>query len=98
MKLPITPSALPGTMEKAAKTGTWKSQKPILDPDKCNGCLICWLLCPDSAIAPAQAVIASGSEAIPHAQEIALRLDLCKGCGICAVECPVGALRMEGVK
>ncbi len=71
-------------MEKAAKTGTWKSQKPILDPGKCNGCLTCWLLCPDSAIAPAGV-------------NIALRLDLCKGCGICAVECPQVALRMEGV-
>lgn len=83
-KLPITPSAVPGTMGKSAKTGTWKFTKPVLDPVKCNGCLDCWLLCPDSAI-----VLAG--------ETVIVRLDFCKGCGICAAECPQGALRMEGV-
>lgn len=83
-KLPVTPSALPGTMEKTAKTGTWKAKRPVYVPERCNGCLACWFFCPDSAIAPADG-------------KIALRLDVCKGCGICAVECPQQALRMEAV-
>jgi len=72
-------------MERLAKTGTWASQKPALEPERCNGCLYCWLYCPGSAVTP-------------QGDKIALRLELCKGCGICVMECPQGALRMEEIK
>jgi len=78
-KIPITPSALPGTMEKATKVGTWSAKKPIIDSDKCTGCFHCWFFCPDSAITR-------------YRGKIKVRLELCKGCGICATECPEEAI------
>jgi len=61
-------------------TGTWRTQKPILDETVCNGCLICWLYCPEAAIAR---------------ETRAIDYNYCKGCGICATECARGAIHME---
>ncbi|HOF03595.1 MAG TPA: 4Fe-4S binding protein [Atribacterota bacterium] len=65
------------------KTGSWRSQRPVRDEQKCNHCLICWVFCPDSSI-----IVEDGKiKAIDY--------DHCKGCGICAVECPVNAIDMR---
>ena len=32
------------------ETGGWRKLQPILDRDKCIDCLICWIMCPDTAI------------------------------------------------
>ncbi len=61
-------------------TGGWRSQRPVIDPERCNHCDICWLFCPDSCIAPA-------TEAID--------LNYCKGCGICAEVCSRDAIEMQ---
>ncbi len=60
-------------------TGSWRTSRPVLDSEKCNGCLICWLLCPEN-------VIARVNRAIDYVY--------CKGCGVCAVECPRKAIAM----
>jgi pyruvate ferredoxin oxidoreductase delta subunit len=60
-------------------TGTWRTTRPVLDHEKCIGCDICWLYCPDG-------VIARGTQEID--------LDYCKGCGVCEKECPVDAIKM----
>ena len=31
------------------ETGSWRSERPIHDEEKCINCLICWAYCPDSA-------------------------------------------------
>lgn len=64
----------------AGLTGTWRTQKPVLDETACNGCLICWLYCPEAAITK---------------ETRAIDYNYCKGCGICAAECAKGAIRME---
>jgi len=64
------------------KTGSWRSQRPIRDEEKCTNCLICWIYCPDSAIL------------IENGKIKGIDLEHCKGCGICAKECPVGAIEM----
>ncbi len=64
------------------KTGDWKSQKPVVDTDKCIKCGVCWVFCPDAAI---------------HKNKegyFLANLDYCKGCGICARECWTGCIRM----
>ncbi|UNC91023.1 4Fe-4S binding protein [Candidatus Contubernalis alkaliaceticus] len=60
-------------------TGTWRSQRPVYDAALCNGCLLCWLFCPEAAIAREDRLI---------------NYDYCKGCGICAVECTKNAIAM----
>lgn len=61
-------------------TGTWRTARPVLDPDRCTGCALCWLYCPDQAI---------------ERGTFAVDLRYCKGCGICERECKAGAIRME---
>jgi len=68
------------------KTGGWRSFKPILNEDKCTGCLTCWVLCPDSSIKRVK---------LDKRFKVAINYDYCKGCGICATECPVNAISME---
>jgi pyruvate ferredoxin oxidoreductase delta subunit len=59
-------------------TGSWRVFRPVLDEEKCNRCLLCWIFCPEACIT----------------KDIRINYDYCKGCGICAVECPRGALEM----
>ena len=61
-------------------TGSWRSERPVTDQDRCNGCGICWLYCPDN-------VLSRDGRTVD--------LDYCKGCGICARVCARGAITME---
>lgn len=63
-------------------TGEWRSERPVLAPEKCNSCGQCWLICPVSCI---------------HEGDSGFRIDFrfCKGCGMCAAECGFGAIHME---
>ncbi|MEW5948487.1 MAG: pyruvate synthase subunit PorD [Thermodesulfobacteriota bacterium] len=71
----------PGS-SRAFKTGDWRSQRPVVDRDKCIKCGLCWVYCPDLAMVPAE----EGYYKV--------NLDYCKGCGICAKECPKDAITM----
>ena len=79
----------PGCMVFAAgsaanyKTGSWKSQRPILDKQKCIKCGICYIFCPEGCIQEDE-----------EGYFIA-NLDYCKGCGICPHECWPGAIVMR---
>jgi len=68
------------TEGEAGETGTWRSQRPVLTPEKCIGCFNCWLFCSEVAI--------------KKTNPIEIDLTYCKGCGICATECPVKAIKM----
>lgn len=64
------------------QTGGWRSHRPKLDREKCNDCLLCWMMCPDSSI---------------HTENAKLTYfdwEHCKGCGICAEVCPITAIDM----
>jgi len=63
----------------AGFTSAWRSQLPVLDSKKCNGCLLCWIYCP---------------EALITREDRSIDLRYCKGCGVCARECPVNAIEM----
>ncbi|MCR4431168.1 MAG: 4Fe-4S binding protein [Tepidanaerobacteraceae bacterium] len=61
------------------KTGSWRTAKPVIDLEKCSGCLLCWLFCPEGCIG-------KNDRSIDYAY--------CKGCGICGAECPKKAIVM----
>lgn len=63
-------------------TGSWRSQRPVRDAEKCTQCLICFIYCPDSSVMVEKEVITG------------FDLKHCKGCGICAEECPKNAVSM----
>ncbi|MDI6873133.1 4Fe-4S binding protein [Candidatus Solincola sp.] len=59
-------------------TGTWRTFRPVLDQERCNKCLLCWIYCPEACIT----------------KELRINYDYCKGCGVCAEECPTRAMSM----
>jgi pyruvate ferredoxin oxidoreductase delta subunit len=66
----------------AGKTGLWRTQKPIVDANKCTRCYQCEIFCPGICIR----VEAESGAVIDY--------DYCKGCGICADVCPARAITM----
>jgi 2-oxoacid:acceptor oxidoreductase delta subunit (pyruvate/2-ketoisovalerate family) len=75
--LPIT--ALSFLSTEANETGEWRSQRPIINSERCNQCGLCWMYCPDNAI-----------RREGDSYQVCYRY--CKGCGICATECPKKAV------
>ena len=67
------------------KNASWRSVKPIIEIDKCIGCMQCYLYCPDGVIYRKDSVVA-------------VDYDFCKGCGICKKICKKNAIRMEAEK
>jgi pyruvate ferredoxin oxidoreductase delta subunit len=67
-------------------TGGWRSQVPVIDSEKCNGCMLCYFYCPDASI------IVDCDQVTGAEKVTGFDLDHCKGCGICAKECPQGAI------
>jgi len=68
------------------ETGGWRTFRPVLLPDKCNGCWLCFTYCPDG-------VISMNKDDRP-----VIDYDHCKGCQICVHECPTAALVAEREK
>ena len=65
------------------KTGNWRTFRPVLLPEKCNGCWLCYVYCPDAAIA------------LTQTDKPVIDYDHCKGCMLCVEECPTHALVSE---
>lgn len=60
----------------------WSEVIPVLESDKCNGCMLCALCCPDGAVR------ASGDK-------VSFERDFCKGCGLCVKACRKGAISLK---
>lgn len=65
------------------KTGDWRVFRPVLHPEKCNGCWLCFVYCPDAAIS------------MTDKDRPVIDYDHCKGCLLCVEECPTEALVAE---
>ena len=68
-------------LSKNNRTGNWRAFLPVVDKEKCNGCEICEVFCPEGC-------------AEINGKSFSVNEFYCKGCGICAYECPVSALTM----
>ena len=63
----------------------WRSIRPVVDSEKCVGCMQCYLYCPDGVISA-------------EGKTVKVDYKFCKGCGICSKICKVGAIKMEAEK
>jgi 2-oxoacid:acceptor oxidoreductase delta subunit (pyruvate/2-ketoisovalerate family) len=77
--LPSAPHLL--NPSRPITTGSWRTFRPVLDHEKCNLCLLCWVYCPDGAMKRSE-------------EAVMVDLEFCKGCGICAKECRKDAIDM----
>lgn len=59
----------------------WRTFRPVIDKEKCNECLRCYLICPDGTIYRTEG-------------KVDVDYDFCKGCGVCAYECKADAIEM----
>jgi 2-oxoacid:acceptor oxidoreductase delta subunit (pyruvate/2-ketoisovalerate family) len=84
-KIPVSVVARPGS-SRANKTGSWRTNVPVCDKEKCTACTLCVLYCPEGVIK------------VDKKNKYVVDLDYCKGCGICAVVCPVKAIEMKPEK
>lgn len=60
----------------------WRSVKPVINSEKCVGCIQCYLYCLDGVIS-----IENKKAVIDY--------DFCKSCGICSKICKLSAIEME---
>ena len=60
----------------------WRSLRPVVNAEKCVGCMQCYLYCPDGVISIEN-------------QNAVIDYDFCKGCGICSKICKLIAIEME---
>lgn len=67
------------------KNAGWRNVRPVIDAQKCVGCLNCYLYCPDGVIRRSKT-------------KVAVDYDFCKGCGICQRICKTDAIKMEAEK
>jgi len=70
---------------KNFKTGDWRSHMPIFKSENCKQCMLCFPVCPDSAI-----VLDS------EGKMTGFNMDFCKGCLVCKTVCPFKAI--EGME
>lgn len=79
-----------------AKNAGWRNMRPVLDAEKCTGCLQCYLYCPDGCIfrPVRQATDAVDAAGTADTAAVAIDYDFCKGCGVCVEVCRFGALAM----
>ena len=78
-----TPSIVRAGNAVERHTGSWRVERPEIDYDRCTRCGICFVRCPDGAIA----LDDQGYPIIDY--------DHCKGCMICWEECPVGGIEKK---
>ncbi len=38
------------TLGSGGDTGSWRTERPVLDESKCIDCLFCWMYCPEGSI------------------------------------------------
>ena len=71
-----------GEKAPAGSKADWRTFRPVVDSEKCTGCQMCWVYCPEHCID-----MVDDKSVIDYAY--------CKGCGICVEECPVGAIEIR---
>jgi pyruvate ferredoxin oxidoreductase delta subunit len=63
------------------ETGSWRTDRPIIELEICSACGQCLEYCPEGII-------------LKEEEKPVIDYLFCKGCGICAYECPKKAINM----
>jgi pyruvate ferredoxin oxidoreductase gamma subunit len=77
------PSVLDAGNAQLRHTGTWRVERPEIDYARCTRCGLCYVQCPDGAIA-------LDEEGYP-----VIDYDHCKGCMICRQVCPIEGIEAK---
>ncbi len=64
---------------------------PVIDEEKCNGCVQCTQVCPVEAIGR----VSANDPKRPRRQKARVNEDICLGCGLCVKVCDRGAIRLR---
>lgn len=75
------PAVFAPATSRLARTGLWRTVRPVVDLDLCRSCGLCGAHCPDGCIVADDA----GRPRIDY--------DHCKGCLVCMAQCPARAIR-----
>ncbi|MCY0858904.1 MAG: 4Fe-4S binding protein [Sulfolobaceae archaeon] len=75
------------------KTGSWRTERPVLEQDACIRCTLCWVYCPEPAILELPKPYTT-KKGIKYNVTYEINYDYCKGCGICSQVCPTKAIKM----
>ena len=82
LRLPVKAPVTTPRVGVAGLTGTWRTERPVVDNDKCVRCFLCEIYCPVNVIR------------VDREEGVSIDYDYCKGCGICADVCPHDAIVM----
>jgi pyruvate ferredoxin oxidoreductase gamma subunit len=77
------PSIYAAANSPARHTGSWRQFRPVLHPEHCTRCWVCFVRCPEAAIT-------LDCDDFP-----VVDYDVCKGCLLCVHECPTHAFSAE---
>lgn len=86
-EIPI--AGVPWKFSTDYKTGDWRSERPVIDHNKCMKCLFCYIYCPEMSIK------VNWTKDGSRPEKIEVDYEFCKGCGICSEVCPAKAITME---
>lgn len=78
-----TPSIYALANSPERHTGSWRQFRPVLHPEHCTRCWVCFVRCPEAAIS------------LDRDDYPMIDYDVCKGCLLCVHECPTHALSAE---
>jgi 2-oxoacid:acceptor oxidoreductase delta subunit (pyruvate/2-ketoisovalerate family) len=78
-----TPSIAAAANSPERHTGSWRQFRPVLHPEHCTRCWVCFVRCPEAAIS------------LDRDDYPSIDYDVCKGCLLCVHECPTHALSAE---
>jgi pyruvate ferredoxin oxidoreductase gamma subunit len=78
-----TPSIYAAANSPERHTGSWRQFRPVLHPEHCTRCWVCFVRCPEAAIT------------LDRDDYPIIDYDVCKGCLLCVHECPTHALTAD---
>ena len=75
-----------GVSFSAAKTGSWRVERPVYDSEKCSACGLCAKYCPAGL---------AKVDKNENGNKVTFDMAYCKGCGVCMNVCAQHCITMQ---